>query len=172
MYLAITSLLSFYHFISSVGLIDENNTFTTINHVINHVGKRITLHVFFVAAFHKHKTDIYVPSERIIISVSLDSNTVDIISGILISSSSGAGEIIPVLVGFVFAESFSFLCIVLQTIVCTFSFRHCIDCPSIYGFWLPPLVSSNFFLDLCIYNFVQKCFLMYQATTDICVLST
>ena len=40
---------------------------------------------------------------------------------------------------------FSFMCMFCRSCLsfCPFSFVHCVICPSIYGFWLPPLVTSN-----------------------------
>jgi len=39
---------------------------------------------------------------------------------------------------------FSFLCSALKIIVCPFSFGHCIDCHSIYDFWLPIMYPQTF----------------------------
>ena len=53
----------------------------------------------------------------------------------------------PVFSGIVLYSIFSFICNIFLDVVCPFvlfSFGHCVICPSlIYGFWLPPLVSSN-----------------------------
>jgi hypothetical protein len=58
---------------------------------------------------------------------------------------SGASEFTSVC--FVLAQSFVFcvvFCRSLFVLLIFLSFGHCVVCPSIYGFWLPPLLSSKF----------------------------
>ena len=62
------------------------------------------------------------------------------------------------------AQFYSFLCSILQTIICHFSLSHCITCPSlIYSFWIP-LCYLNF---SCISEYDQNFFILMPIQNSI-----
>ena len=56
---------------------------------------------------------------------------------------SGAPECIPRFQWGSCNSIFSLMCMLCRSFFVLYSFGHCVVCPSIYYFWLPPLISSN-----------------------------